>query len=172
MAYSNGGYMRQAVRALIIKDDKTLLMHRNKFGHEYYTLIGGGIQPGETAEQALVREVFEETGFTVTNPRLVFMQDVPEPYGPQYVYYCETDGVEPVVTKDSEEAKINELGQNIHTPMWFPVSDLGSVPFRTPELQQAMILCIEHGFPARPVKLDRDYLEKVQTSIRKGTEGR
>lgn len=160
--------MRQAVRALIVQGDNVLLMHRNKFGHQYYTLIGGAIRPGETQDQALVREVFEETGFTIQNPRLVFIQDMPAPYGPQYVYYCETDGGDPVIKEGTEEDKINELGQNMHTPMWFPLKDLGTVEFRTPELQQAVLLCLEHGFPAQPVQLDRDYLDKVQANIQKG----
>src|SRR5262245_2417171 len=144
--------MRQAVRALIMQGDKTLLMHRNKFGQQYYTLVGGALQPGETHEQALARNVLEETGFHVSNPRLVFTQDVGDPYGMQYIYWCETTGGEPAIANGSDEAKINELGQNIHTPMWFPLADLGSVTFRTPELQQAVLLCVEHGFPTSPVQ--------------------
>ena len=53
--------MRTAVRAIIIKDNNLLVMHRNKFGNEYLTLVGGGVELNETKEQALVREVIEET---------------------------------------------------------------------------------------------------------------
>jgi 8-oxo-dGTP pyrophosphatase MutT (NUDIX family) len=31
---------------------------------DFWLLVGGGVQPGETYEQAAVREVFEETGIT------------------------------------------------------------------------------------------------------------
>ena len=41
------------VRAIVVKENKLLVMHRNKFGHEYDTLVGGGIDVGETPEQAL-----------------------------------------------------------------------------------------------------------------------
>jgi 8-oxo-dGTP diphosphatase len=50
------------VRAIIIKDDKLLTIKRTKSNDEYWVLPGGGIEPGETPEQALVREVKEETG--------------------------------------------------------------------------------------------------------------
>jgi ADP-ribose pyrophosphatase YjhB (NUDIX family) len=45
--------MRKAVRAIIIKDDKLLVMNRNKFGKVYDTLPGGNVEIGETLEQAL-----------------------------------------------------------------------------------------------------------------------
>jgi ADP-ribose pyrophosphatase len=34
-------------------------------------LVAGVIDPGETAEQAAIREVFEETGYRIANPRLI-----------------------------------------------------------------------------------------------------
>src|SRR4051812_20844149 len=81
--------MRSAVRAIIIKDDQLLVMHRNKFGTEYETLIGGGVDMNETFEQALYREIREETGVQITNPRLVFTERAGEPYGTQYVFTCD-----------------------------------------------------------------------------------
>ena len=44
--------MRTAVRAIVIKDQSLLVMHRNKFGQEFYALVGGGVDYGESAEQA------------------------------------------------------------------------------------------------------------------------
>ena len=160
--------MRQAARALIIRDGKILVMHRNKFGHAYYILLGGGVDPGETPEQTLAREVYEESGFTIRNPRLVFVQDVGQPYGVQYIFTCETDGQEPVLGADTDEHHINQLGQNLYRPLWLPLDQLASVTFRTPELQQAILLAVQHGFPSQPVQLDAEYLDNLQASMRKG----
>ena len=58
--------MNDRVVALIADNGKLLLVHRWKNGYEYYVLPGGGIEPGETLEQACIREVMEETGLRVT----------------------------------------------------------------------------------------------------------
>lgn len=55
--------VRPSVRAIIIKDGKLGMIHSRKF--DYYTFAGGGIDPGESQEEALIREVREELGLKV-----------------------------------------------------------------------------------------------------------
>jgi 8-oxo-dGTP pyrophosphatase MutT (NUDIX family) len=59
--------------ALIIKDNQ-LLVAKNKDHLCYYT-VGGGIEIYETSEEAVIREVFEETGLKLEIDRLVFVQE-------------------------------------------------------------------------------------------------
>ena len=59
--------------ALIIKDNCLLLAKSDNFDC-YYT-VGGGIQSGESSEQAVLREVCEETGKCLEIARLVFVQE-------------------------------------------------------------------------------------------------
>jgi 8-oxo-dGTP diphosphatase len=148
--------MRKAVRAIIVRDGALLVMHRNKFGSEYYTLLGGGIDPGETAEQSLVREVMEESGFTVTAAKLVFVEEAGDPYGTQYVYYCEATGDTPQLAPNSEEADLMPYG-NEHTPVWLPVEELPKVQFRSVTLQRALYESLHKGFHAQPVPLDSQH---------------
>ena len=42
-------------RAIIIKGDKILLMHRKKDGEEFWVYPGGHLELGETPEQAMIR---------------------------------------------------------------------------------------------------------------------
>ena len=52
----------------VIKDEKgrlLLVRRRNEPGAGLWSLPGGRIEPGETEQQAVVREVREETGLTV-----------------------------------------------------------------------------------------------------------
>ncbi|MGF7057417.1 NUDIX domain-containing protein [Brassicibacter mesophilus] len=51
---------RQAVRAISIRDDKILMVASNQGD---YKLPGGGIKKNETHEEALSREIVEETGY-------------------------------------------------------------------------------------------------------------
>ena len=50
-------------RALILDNNKILLIHRFKDGREYFVLPGGHIEEGESEEEALIREIKEETNF-------------------------------------------------------------------------------------------------------------
>lgn len=54
---------RPSSRAIIIKEGKVAMIHSLKY--DYYKFPGGGIEKGETKEEALVREVKEETGLIV-----------------------------------------------------------------------------------------------------------
>jgi 8-oxo-dGTP diphosphatase len=54
------------VSGLIIRDGKVLLVRRGKEPFlGYWSLPGGSIEPGETPEEAVKREVLEETGLHV-----------------------------------------------------------------------------------------------------------
>ncbi len=145
--------MRRAARAIIVKDDTLLVMHRDKFGEQYYILVGGALRGHETPEQALVREVHEEANIAIVNPRLVFIEHAGDPYGLQYIYLCDYAGGNVALTPESDEAKIHAMGSNLFTPMWLPVRDLPDVPFVSRTLQAAVIDGLLHGFSAEPVEL-------------------
>ncbi|MFC1775094.1 NUDIX domain-containing protein [Nanoarchaeota archaeon] len=57
--------MRISARVIIFKDDEILLMHRKKKSREYYVIPGGGIDEGETPEEAAIREIKEETNLDI-----------------------------------------------------------------------------------------------------------
>jgi 8-oxo-dGTP diphosphatase len=139
--------MKTAVRAIVIHDNQLLVMHRNKFGHQYYTLPGGGVRSGEGNEQALIRELTEETSIQVSGPRLVFTENPGPPYGEQYIYLCDYKSGEPTLHPGSEEAKINALGQNIYTPQWLSLNKLADVPFLSVRLRDAILESVKTTFP-------------------------
>lgn len=56
-------FSRPSVRAIIIKDGKVAMVHSLKY--DYYKFPGGGIEPGETQRQTLVRETLEEASLVV-----------------------------------------------------------------------------------------------------------
>ena len=144
--------MRKAARAIIIHDNKLVVMHRNKFGTEYDTLPGGGIEIGESPEETVRREVHEETGMELGTLQLVFVEEAGQFYGTQYVYLAEYTGGEPSLTPNSQEAAINKLGKNLYEPMWVSLPDLLSRPFLSTDLRDKILSGVNNGFPQEPEK--------------------
>lgn len=58
------GYLRTAVRAVISDGENILMIHSGLNGD--YKFPGGGMEEGETREQALTREVKEECGLEIS----------------------------------------------------------------------------------------------------------
>lgn len=56
-------FSRPSARAIIYDNDKVLLVYSKKYN--YYKFPGGGIEKGEKIEDALAREVREETGYII-----------------------------------------------------------------------------------------------------------
>lgn len=55
-------YKRSRSVAIVVRDGKILMERVFYFGREFYTVPGGGIEEGETPEQAALRELQEECG--------------------------------------------------------------------------------------------------------------
>ena len=160
--------MGKAVRAIIVENGKALVMHRNKYGSKYFTLVGGRVNEGENLEQALVREIREETGISVTSARLVFTEAHTHPYNEQYIYLCEVaPHTSSIVQEASEEGQMNKYGMNVHQPTWVEVRSFGDLPFRTPLLQQAMVEGFKKGFPKQTKKLEEVRKQGLFQRIRK-----
>lgn len=146
--------MGKAARAIVIVDGKLLVMHRNKLGSQYFTLVGGRVNDNETVEQALVREMKEETGLDVTSSRLVYVEKHAEPHNEQYIFICEVGPHESVAIQEySEEGQMNKLDLNTHSPQWANQSTFSKLPFRTPKLQEEIVRALKKGFPREPVQI-------------------
>ena len=118
---------RKSARALIIRDGKLLTFlrkrHSRKTGEwiEYYSIPGGGIDKGESPENAAVRELYEEMGVRIKLGDLVAHRI--GKFFEHYVFTAEIIEGEPRLRMDSEEAEyMNERNQFI--VRWVPVGEL------------------------------------------------
>ncbi len=73
--------MATAVICLVQKGDEVLLVHAKNFRRDYYGLVAGFVETGETLEEAVEREVLEETGIRIRNIRYFGSQPWPYPCG-------------------------------------------------------------------------------------------
>lgn len=124
---------RLSVRALIVNDDKVLL---NEFNDgEYYNLPGGGLELGETLRDCVKREVYEESGYTVTDGNLLYVYE----YNPardkfafgergalSHVFKCEIDTAHEVVERSVIDSPPD--GTSVCTGCkWIPINNLNAI---------------------------------------------
>ena len=77
------------VRVIIENDEKKLLMVKQEHPERTVWMVpGGGIEEGETAAEAVVREMKEETGLDVTvGPMIFHIEEVSEKRGQRFVNF-------------------------------------------------------------------------------------
>lgn len=68
---------RRAVRCAVVRNDAILMVQVRVGSRTWWTLPGGGVEVGESDEQAALRELQEETQLIGRNPQWIC--DVPEP---------------------------------------------------------------------------------------------
>ncbi len=79
------------VLCLIYGRNKILLQNRVKADWKGYALPGGHVEPGESIVDAVIREMKEETGLTISHPRLCGVKQFPIDGGRYIVFLFKTD---------------------------------------------------------------------------------
>jgi NAD+ diphosphatase len=105
------------VIGLVEWGDRCLLAHNIKSRAPKYSALAGFIEPGETPEQALAREVKEEVGVQITNIRYFASQ--PWPFPGQLMLAFHADYVQGDIVVDEVE---------IDDAQWFHVRELPLTP--------------------------------------------
>jgi len=101
----------------IIKDDKLLLIHRFKNGDEYWVIPGGGVEDEENLNEALIREVKEETSLDLVSSTLI--GNFNESDHEHYFYKCNLSEGEPSLGGPEKE---NATVDNVYILEWIPVA--------------------------------------------------
>jgi NAD+ diphosphatase len=115
-----GAYPRvaPAIMALIRRGpDEILLARSPRFPPGMYSALAGFVEPGETLEQCVAREVEEEVGVSVTNLSYFASQPWPFPHSLMIAFVCEWAGGEIRVQEGEIEAAD-----------WFDVLQLPKIP--------------------------------------------
>lgn len=112
------------VAAVIVKNNKILLEKRAIEPFKgYWCLPGGHVEHGETAQQAVKREVKEETGLEVKKTEFLFYQDEIIPainwHAVVLVFRCSVSGNIKRQKEEVEEIKWFELSEALKLPLAF-----------------------------------------------------
>lgn len=106
-----------AIIVLVHRGDEILLVHAHNFKSNFYGLIAGFVETGETLEQAVQREVMEETRITIKNIKYFGSQAWPYPCGLMVGYMAEYDSGDLYIQQ-------SELSHGA----WFRYNNLPQIP--------------------------------------------
>jgi len=106
-----------AVIVAIIKDGSILLAHNSQFRSNMYSILAGFVEPGETFEECVIREVNEEVSIKVKNIKYFGSQSWPFPHSMMVGF-----------TAEYHSGEIKADGVEISTAGWFNARNLPTIP--------------------------------------------
>jgi NAD+ diphosphatase len=106
-----------AVIVAVENDGKLLLGHNVNFPQGRYSILAGFVDPGETLEEAVKREIFEESGITVKNVRYFGSQPWPFPNSMMFGFKADWESGEP----KADGGELNDV-------RWFTPDNLPGLP--------------------------------------------
>ena len=106
-----------AVITAVLKEGKLLLAHNRNFTSGVHSLIAGFVESGESLEQAVAREIMEETGIKVKNIRYYSSQPWPFPNSLMLGFVAEYDSGE-----------LQPDGFELETAGWYSPDNLPLLP--------------------------------------------
>lgn len=117
-----------AVIVAVTKGDKLLLAHNRGFSKGVYSVIAGFVEYGETFEQCVKREVYEETGIKVKN--IKYFDNQPWPFPNSMMIGFTAEYLEGEIQEDNEEI--------VHAD-WFSKDEIKKVTKRSKSIGYELI---------------------------------
>lgn len=118
-------FMRIRAGVVLIQENKVALIARHRAGLDYFVFPGGGVDEGESPEQAAVREAMEELGIEVAIRRKV--AEVQVGYRSRQIYFLVEQVGGEFGTGHGEEytdSDPNDPEEGIYIPVWMPIEEI------------------------------------------------
>ncbi len=127
-----------AVIVLVRREDSILLVHSHNIRGNYYGLVAGFVETGETLEECVQRELMEETGIRVKNIRYFGSQPWPYPCGLMVGF-----------SADYVEGNLRLQRSEIAYGGWFGRDNLPDIPGKMSMARMLIDAWLEDGLPDR-----------------------
>jgi 8-oxo-dGTP diphosphatase len=114
--------MRNRAGIVLIEDNQLALIERYKQGRHYFSFPGGGVDEGETDEQAAIREAWEELGIRVEV--LQKAAEVVRENKRKQIYFLVKQVGGEFGTGTGEEYDEPNPERGTYHPMWMPMDEI------------------------------------------------
>ncbi|MCB9421229.1 MAG: NUDIX domain-containing protein [Ardenticatenaceae bacterium] len=133
--------MRFRVTLVIVRDEKILLIDRQRNGRSYYVIPGGGVEPGESLAQAAIREAREELSLDVELGPLLYTRPWDDGRFQQMEFVFLVSGYTGQPALLDPEILAKQTTNNVYVLKWLPVTELNGSPcYPGPILPEVMEL--------------------------------
>lgn len=117
--------MRIRAGVVLIQNNRVALIERHRAGLDYFVFPGGGVDEGESAEQAAVREAREELGIEVATMRKVAEVQLGQKSRQIYFLVEQTGGEFGSGTgEEYTDADPGSPEEGIYIPVWMQIEEL------------------------------------------------
>ena len=117
--------MRIRAGIVLIQDNKVALIERHRAGLDYFVFPGGGVDEGESPEQAAVREALEELGVEVTIRQKVAEIQFGQKSRQIYFLVEQTSGEFGTgIGEEFTDSDPDSPEEGIYIPIWMPIDAL------------------------------------------------
>ena len=140
--------MRIRSGIILIEENNLALIERHRAGLHYFAFPGGGMDEGETPEQAAIREAEEELGIQVKIKQKV--SDVFFNEKVQHYFLAERISGEFGTGAGEEYGEYNPA-HGTYLPLWMPLVDVKNNNDLPRELADLVVRFAEEGWPTEPV---------------------
>jgi 8-oxo-dGTP diphosphatase len=144
--------MRIRAGVVLVEDDKVALIERFRGGNHYYVFPGGGVDEGETIEEAAIREMEEETGLRVTVG--CKLAEIYFGLSTQHYFLAERVGGEygSGTGEEFTDADPDDPTEGIYVPIWMPIEELSEHEKVYPaDIKELVLQSRSAGWPEEPV---------------------
>jgi 8-oxo-dGTP diphosphatase len=136
-------------RVVLVEEGSLALIERHRDGERYFLFPGGGVEQGETAAQAAIREAWEELGVHVELGDVLYEEE----FGDVRFVYFEAritggrfgSGTWP---DHAQRTALARAQSGTHEPVWLPLAELEGLDVRPSELVRR--LRVRYSRPGAP----------------------
>ncbi len=143
--------MRTRAAAILIQNHALALIERHRDGKHYFTFPGGGVDSGESPQQAVIREIEEELGLQV---RVLGLAAEVWFRGNRQLYYLveQTGGVFGTgMGEEYTDPRPDDPNVGTYHPMWMPLAEVPAHPVLPADVAALAVKSEKEGWPREPV---------------------